>query len=116
MLIAYNRYGCMDTTSRALCIDRDIRIWAPNAFRPDGDGLNEEFVIQGADMESSTVHLMIFNRWGELIHETKGREPRWDGRINGAMAKNDVYVWKLSARLKCGWEDADFIGHVTLIR
>ncbi|MEX1132281.1 MAG: PKD domain-containing protein, partial [Flavobacteriales bacterium] len=116
MLIAYNQFGCVDTTRRNIGIGYDLRIWAPNAFRPDGDGLNEEFVIRGADIEPSSVHLMIFNRWGELIHETRGKEPRWDGRINGTMAKNDVYVWKLSARLKCGFEDEDFIGHVTLIR
>jgi gliding motility-associated-like protein len=115
-LIAYNGFGCSDTTRSSIGIDYDTRIWAPNAFRPDGDGLNEEFVIVVEDIEQTSVHLRIFNRWGELIHETKGQQARWDGRINGELAKNDVYVWMLSARTKCGFEDIDRMGHVTVIR
>ena len=115
-LVAFNAFGCTDTTRSTIDINYDLRIWAPNAFRPDGDGLNEEFVIVGVDLEPATVVLRIFNRWGELLHETKGREPRWDGRVKGELAKNDVYVWTLSARTKCGFEDVDRIGHVTLIR
>jgi gliding motility-associated-like protein len=115
-LVAFNGFGCTDTARSSINIAYDLRIWAPNAFRPDGDGLNEEFVIVGTDIEQSSIHLRIFNRWGELIHETKGREPRWDGRINGELAKNDVYVWMLSARTKCGFEDIDRMGHVTVIR
>jgi len=115
-LIAINGFGCPDTARSSIDVNYDLRIWAPNAFRPDGDGLNEEFVIVGADLEPASVVLRIFNRWGELLHETRGREPRWDGRVNGQLAKNDVYVWTLSARTKCGFEDVDRMGHVTLIR
>jgi len=116
MLIATNEYGCKDTTVKVLWVPRDLRIWVPNAFSPDGNGLNEEFVIPGADWELSTVHLMIFDRWGELIHETKGATPRWDGRMNGKVVKNDVYVWKVKAQLKCGYEEVEYIGHVTVVR
>jgi len=116
-LIVSNEFSCRDTTTQIIQIPRDMRIYAPNAFSPTGDGLNEEFVILGADHDLSTVHLMIFNRWGDMIHEMKGATPSWDGRgVNGNMSKNDVYVWKLKARIQCGYDEEEFIGHVTLIR
>ena len=41
-------------------------------------------------------HLMIFNRWGELIFESFDQETGWDGRYNGKVAKQDVYIWKVT--------------------
>jgi hypothetical protein len=74
-LIAINQYNCRDTVVRILDVPRDLRIWAPNAFSPDGNGLNEEFIIEGADYDQASLHLMIFDRWGQLIHESKGQRP-----------------------------------------
>jgi len=115
-LIAINQYNCRDTVVRILDVPRDLRIWAPNAFSPTDDGLNESFVIQGADIDLATATLSIFDRWGQLIHESKGPTPSWDGRVNGTLAKNDVYVWKLKARMSCGYDEMERIGHVTLVR
>ncbi|MCB0790390.1 MAG: PKD domain-containing protein, partial [Flavobacteriales bacterium] len=115
-LVATNEFLCRDTVVHVITVPRDLRIWAPNSFTPDGNGLNDEFVIQGADLVPSSVHLSIFDRWGALIHEVKGRTPSWDGTIGGQPCPNGVYVWKLKARLQCGYEEEEHVGHVTLLR
>ena len=116
MLVVTNEFGCSDTAVRVITVPRDMRVWAPNAFTPTGDGLNEEFVVQGADIDLGSVQLTIFDRWGNLVHEVKGATPSWDGTMNGELCKNDVYVWRLKARLQCGYDEEEHFGHVTLVR
>ena len=60
--------------------------YLPNAFTPNGDGLNDVFMIKGESIY--VVKLSIYNRWGELIFETTDPEKGW----NGSGAPMDVYV------------------------
>jgi gliding motility-associated-like protein len=115
-LIAYNLFNCTDTAARAIEIPLEMRIWAPNAFSPDNDGINDIFSIVTSDVATEKSRLAIFNRWGVLIHEDIGFNPSWDGYIDGKLAKNDLYVWKYSGREKCGEEEVNLTGHVVLIK
>ena len=89
-------------------------MWAPNSFTPNGDGLNEVFRIEGADM--GRAELLIFNRWGELLHTADESNLSWDGRVNGNIAEQGVYVWKLNTAIRCQFDDHEYTGHVTLLR
>ena len=51
-----------------------------------------------------------------MIHEDKGVNPTWDGRIYNELAPVDSYVWKYTTRVKCGFEEYKAIGHVTIVR
>jgi gliding motility-associated-like protein len=115
-LIAFNMFGCTDTTSRTVSIPLEMRIWAPNAFTPDGDGINDVFSVVTMDVDAVDSRLAIFNRWGQMIHEEIGPNPSWNGFINGELAKNDVYLWKYFGREKCGQEEVNLTGHVTLVK
>lgn len=87
----------------------------PNAFRPDAGGINSRFepaIIDDVD----NYHLMIFNRWGELIFESFDINTGWDGKINGhTNAKQDVYVWKVTGTYNNG-QPFEKTGDVTLLR
>lgn len=89
-------------------------VYIPNSFTPNGDGLNDRFSGVGEDFTS--FHLVIFNRWGELIFET--RDPNgWDGNYEGQRAESEVYVYVLSYTSACtGGKVVDRRGAVTLIR
>jgi gliding motility-associated-like protein len=50
----------------------------------------------------ATYHLMIFNRWGELIYESFDQETGWDGLYKGDTAKQDVYIWKVKGTYSDG--------------
>ncbi|MCB9193921.1 MAG: gliding motility-associated C-terminal domain-containing protein [Flavobacteriales bacterium] len=92
-------------------------IHVPNAFTPDGDGHNDQFlpVIDG-DLLDYTFD--IFDRWGERIFTSTVPGEAWDGTVGGAPVPDGVYVWQLhyKALAHDGVKQDRMIGHVTLLR
>lgn len=108
--------GCVDDTCKYVTIYDEYLLYVPNAFTPDGDGINDVFlpVINGVDPDS--YEFMIFNRWGELIFETDVINRAWDGTYKGKPSQQDVYVWKIKARDQLRGEQKVYYGHVSLLR
>jgi gliding motility-associated-like protein len=72
-------------------------VFIPNAFTPDGDGVNDMLFVQGKGIKIVKT-FRIFNRWGELIFEKNNFSPGdersgWDGKIRGIPAPPDVFVY-----------------------
>ncbi len=74
--------------------DNDCNVILPNAFTPDGDGLNDLF-LPVFDCENPDYVLRIFDRWGKLIFESSENNTGWDGKIKNSIAKPGTYVWLL---------------------
>jgi gliding motility-associated-like protein len=107
--------GCQHTGSFTVqALDAEAQLFAPNAFTPDGDGINDIFTIQGFGEEEA--RLAIYDRWGELLHETKQFPPSWDGFFRGEPVKQDVYVYQLEYRSLCSAAVVNTTGHVTVVR
>ena len=72
-------------------VDEDcIRI--PNAFTPNGDGINDTWIIENIDMyPNAFIH--VYNRWGQQIFEAKGSEYPWDGTYNGHYVPSGSYLY-----------------------
>jgi gliding motility-associated-like protein len=71
----------------------------PNAFTPNGDGLNDKFKILGTPPENITEYnFRIFNRWGQMIFETNNIDDAWDGMYKGQYCPAGVYVWEIFYR------------------
>jgi gliding motility-associated-like protein len=115
-LITTTIHGCADTVQHEVVIDPELLIYVPNAFTPDGDGLNDIFIpsVEGVDEED--YDFMVFNRWGELIFQTDMVSKGWDGTHRGVKSKTDVYVWKIKAKEKSSGFAKEYIGHVNLLR
>ena len=62
----------------------------PNAFSPDGDGLNDIFNFESRFI--TAVQMKIYNRWGELVYQTTEIDQGWDGTINGKPAPLGTYI------------------------
>lgn len=103
--------GCRATDS--VYIIPPAQIHFPNAFTPDGDGINE--VFGPVSHMVSTYEMTIFDRWGEQIFASSDEEPVWDGKVNGNMAPTGVYVYKYKAEGHY-MPPQEGYGHVTLIR
>jgi len=87
-------FGCVYTYTINLKVVKGYEIVTPNAFTPNGDGVNETF--KPAFEGLSTVQLDIYNSWGELIYTEKGTNLKgWDGRVKGMEAPNGNYYYKL---------------------
>lgn len=113
MLAIVDDLGCVDTTYRSILIDPELHFHAPNAFTPDGDGTNEEF--SGSGVGLATYRMRIFNRWGELVHDTEELYGKWDGRVGGMEAPEGVYTYWFRVQGISG-EVQEHLGHVTLLR
>lgn len=89
----YNPFASIDDGS---CIYPFPTVVAPNVFTPDGDGINDFFVLDATNTEEIT--LVITNRWGNVMYEGKGPNPAWDGLSQGDQeAEEGVYFYKYTA-------------------
>ncbi len=68
------------------------RVFFPNAFTPDGDGLNDIFNFESRFIQSCT--LRIYSRWGELLYLTEQLDVGWDGTLGGTYAPVGTYVYQ----------------------
>jgi gliding motility-associated-like protein len=124
ILTASNLIGCQDTAALTVTVFQDLAIYVPNTFTPDGDEFNHVFnpvLTEGFKKES--YHLSIFDRWGELIFESKDYRFGWDGtyyktqnRRKVTDCQTDTYIWKISIEVLQNGETKEFMGHVNLIR
>jgi len=74
------------------------KIFVPNAFSPDGDGINDVFYIQGLAGSARILALRVFDRWGSLLYESPEGELNdlthgWDGTSRGRRLPQGVYLW-----------------------
>ena len=113
ILVAFNEIGCPDSIKMKLTIGDDYALYAPNVFTPDGDGINDKFLVRGFNILE--FKLMIFNRWGELIHTSYDMREGWDGKYEGIDSQIDVYVYKLLFRDVFNRPHVKY-GTVTLVR
>ena len=88
-LFIENEGGCISEFQVPVCINADYRIFAPNAFTPNGDGKNDVYHLVGAGIE--TVDWQIYNRYGELIFQGDSLEEGWDGKFKGKRVTSGVY-------------------------
>ncbi len=115
-LTAMTDQGCRDSTCKEVVIEGAFMLWVPNAFTPNGDGLNDEFFPKVQGYEEGSYEFYIFDRWGELIFRTEDPDEHWDGRVNGESAASDVYVWKVVVTDRISGKEKVRTGEVTLLR
>ncbi|HLG02632.1 MAG TPA: PKD domain-containing protein [Bacteroidia bacterium] len=113
MQLVYNGV-CADTAYQQVEVYPEFTFLIPNAFTPNGDGLNDYFFPE--IMATEDYHFMIFDRWGMLLFETYMTTQGWDGKFMGRLCQEDVYVWKVEFIRSVDREWEKHIGHVSLIR
>lgn len=89
-------------------------LYVPNTITPNGNGLNDVFYAYSSDITS--LHMRIFNRWGELIFETTDPNDGWDGTCNGSRVQEDTYVYVIEYSTTCSGDGQKRTGHVNVIR
>lgn len=86
--------GCESEMEKEVTIHPDFAVYAPTAFTPNGDGVNDVFELKGVGVNS--FQLQIYSRWGELIFETRDITDHWDGTYNGEPVPTGNYVYNIS--------------------
>lgn len=112
-MVVTNTWGCADTVVKTIVIDSDVKIYVPNAFTPNGDGLNDIFQPKGRGIQK--YNLTIFDRWSNIVFESNEFTKGWDGSMRGTSCTDDIYVWKINAVDDNG-KVRELNGFVTLTR
>ena len=115
----YNVYirsprGCEGNDSIRVWVVGQGSLFIPSAFTPNGDGTND--LLRPLSVGYSAYnYFRVFNRWGELVFDTKRIGDGWDGTFRGKKADVGTYFWLLSAIDKDGVTHQKK-GDATLIR
>ncbi|HEX4851221.1 MAG TPA: PKD domain-containing protein [Puia sp.] len=105
-LTVTDTFGCIDTAMQDIKVVRSCYITVPNAFTPNGDGINDYLYPLNA-FKAINLEFRVYNRFGQLVFETNDWTKKWDGTINGQMQKTDTFVWTLQ------YTDGDTGKHVS---
>ncbi|MBL0046784.1 MAG: PKD domain-containing protein [Bacteroidetes bacterium] len=121
-LTAITEFGCVDVTTAE--VTTNAQILFPNAFTPDGSSSSGGY-YDANSLDNNIFfpytagvvgfRLQIFDRWGELIFESKDLSQGWDGYYRGKLCPSDVYIWKARMELNNG-QILNKTGDVTLLR
>lgn len=112
---ATSLYGCKDSTSVDIFVSNELAVYAPTAFTPNYDEMNESFKVIADGIDPSTYIMIIYNRWGEVVFQSEGYEKEWNGRYGEIECGPGVYVWIVKFTDLYGNEHSK-TGNVTLIR
>lgn len=119
-LLATNVQGCKNEVSDVIVVQPEFRVFIPNSFSPNFDGVNDEFfpVFSPFGLDKSTYEMEIFDRWGKSVFLTKDITKAWNGTIQNKGAdplKEEVFLYKIKFRDLEG-RVYNKLGNVTLLK
>jgi gliding motility-associated-like protein len=115
-----DKNGCRATDKLRVIVRKDRGIYIPNAFSPNLDGNNDEFIIFGGKDVVQVRRLTILDRWGEVVFEQKMFPPNnpaygWNGIFRGQPLQPAVFTFFAEVEFIDGAVDL-FKGSVTLVK
>ena len=110
---ARSQNGAFLSFSNVILYRREAALFLPDAFSPNGDGINDTFKPSGSFYDN--FQMIIYNRWGQSIFQTADPATGWDGTVNAERAPQGQYIYKVIIRDNTG---KDFVknGTVMLLR
>jgi gliding motility-associated-like protein len=99
--------GCSVSDDIRIEVLNEINLYVPNAFSPNGDNNNDLFFPYGGPQIRQVNRFLIFDRWGNMVHEATNFQPGdplagWDGTFKGQALNTNVFVWRLELTLADG--------------
>lgn len=115
VLTTTSLYGCTDTAGVDIQVSNEHNIFAPTAFTPNGDDINETFRIFGTSIDPQTFSIVIYDRWGAIQFKSSDMEDEWDGTDGTRPCPEGLYTWRIYYHDMFGIDYED-TGTVMLIR
>ena len=113
-------FGCTAEAALRLSVEFNPKIFIPNVFSPNGDGINDFFFPNAGPSVVNIPEMLIFDRWGNLLFEQQNFLPNapsegWNGRYKGQVMDPAVFVYLIKVELLNG-EIITLTGDVTLVK
>lgn len=102
----------------AYFVQEPFNVYVPNTFTPNNDGRNDVFKPIGTAWLPGSYHLIIFNRWGEVVFESNDPDQHWDGSHKGGdhYVKDDIYIYKMRVQSAHDIEPREYSGSIMVFR
>ncbi len=115
-----NESGCQNSDTIIVSTNCKNDIWLPNAFTPNGDGVNDIFYVRGNPKNAEIEKMYIYSRWGNKVFEAENILPDdpstgWNGQYKDQSAQVEVYGYQVVVRFKDGSRKT-LKGNVTLLK
>ena len=104
----------IESVSNAVVVEKPYALYSPNAFSPDGDGINDVFKISGQSMLDFKIE--IYNRWGQMVYKSIDLSNGWDGTFKGKNLPTGTYVYKIKTSKYGVEQELVKSGSVALVR
>lgn len=88
-----NVFGCLNTNTTTVINDCEPVVTAPNAFRPGSTHEVNTYFQVFSFFITDNFEVLIFNRWGEMVYESKNRKFQWHGDLNGNLLPGGTYTY-----------------------
>jgi gliding motility-associated-like protein len=115
-LVVTSENGCVDTMTQIVQIISEVILYAPNTFTPDGDEFNQDWRVYIDGIDQFDFELLVYNRWGEVVWESRDSKVAWDGTYKGKYVQQGTYTWTIRCKDATNDRKYTFEGHMTIIR
>tara|TARA_B100001758_G_scaffold81904_1_gene69627 strand:- start:31479 stop:36704 length:5226 start_codon:yes stop_codon:yes gene_type:complete len=94
-LTAVSSFGCESEIVKSIYVYPEFSIFIPDAFTPDGDGINDLFEVKGNRILE--FEMQLYDRWGGLVFESTSIDYAWNGTdYSGLLMDNGVYLYRIA--------------------
>ncbi|MEM9821275.1 MAG: gliding motility-associated C-terminal domain-containing protein [Bacteroidota bacterium] len=112
--------GCTARDEVTYFVQKDRNVYIPNAFSPNADGVNDQFMIFGGKDVRVIQSFAVFNRWGAQVYERRNFQPNdpafaWDGQLNNQQLNSQVLLYLATVEFIDGRIET-YQGDLTLLR
>jgi gliding motility-associated-like protein len=115
-LIVQDVHGCIDSVNECIVIEPLYTLYIPDAFSPNGDGLNDVFQVKGQYV--CGFQMFIFDRWGQQLYYSQDINKGWNGTVNLGqnIVQEDTYIYLVYAIDCVQHKKHEYLGKVTVIK
>ncbi|MCB9311055.1 MAG: gliding motility-associated C-terminal domain-containing protein [Lewinellaceae bacterium] len=97
-LVATSSKGCESRAKITISVDNELKLYFPNIFTPNGDGINDKFIVWKNKIPAVLDEMCIYDRMGNIVYNEKNidfndPDSGWDGYFRGQKVESGTYVY-----------------------
>ena len=101
-------------TLRVVFNEKELAMYIPNSFSPNGDGVNDVFKPITDPNKIKKYEMQLFNEWGEFVFETDQIDQGWDG-VSQGNSSNNIFIYKITVYSEVTGSKYEYMGTVILL-
>lgn len=111
MVAAMDEIGCVGTDEVTITVNEDFKLIANNVFTPNGDGINDAWVVENVENFGAS-NVFVYDKWGKEVFSERGYQNTWEGVSGKDILPDGSYYYVIT------FEESDVVykGAITILR